>query len=316
MADTDVTEVAEKAPFDKKRIISIITSVVMYVFIAICVFAVFVVIFSRRGDDGAVDLFGHQMRLVISNSMEKCDQTDVSGYEIKDIPLNSMVLIELVPEDPRDAKAWYDSLEEGDVLTFKYLYSRQMTITHRLDKKEPKDGGYILHLIGDNKNSDQKLLEQKIDTTDDRSTAIDYVIGKVVAVNYPLGIFITLLKQPIGMLLTVILPCVIIIVLEVMRILGVVNEDKQKKIDEQKRQQDDRIADLERMIAELQRAKGTEPPTPSADAVEPPTQDVAASEPNGQAGEKNASPRSLESAQPKENESLNESDDGLAHSEN
>lgn len=316
MADTDVTEVAEKAPFDKKRIISIITSVVMYVFIAICVFAVFVVIFSRRGDDGAVDLFGHQMRLVISNSMEKCDQTDVSGYEIKDIPLNSMVLIELVPEDPRDAKAWYDSLEEGDVLTFKYLYSRQMTITHRLGKKEPKDGGYILHLIGDNKNSDQKLLEQKIDTTDDRSTAIDYVIGKVVAVNYPLGVFITLLKQPIGMLLTVILPCVIIIVMEVMRILGVVNEDKQKKIDEQKRQQDDRIADLERMIAELQRAKGTEPPTPSADAVEPPTQDVAASEPNGQAGEKNSSPRSLESAQPKENESLNESDDGLAHSEN
>ena len=53
--------------------------------------------------------------------MEKSETSkDVSMYEIQDIRVKSMIFIEVVPTDPDKAKDWYEDLEEGDVLTFKY----------------------------------------------------------------------------------------------------------------------------------------------------------------------------------------------------
>ena len=68
--------------------------------------------------DGAVNFFGYEMRTVLSDSMEKCDETDVSGFEIKDIPVKSLVFTETVPTGEA-AEEWYANLKVGDVLTFK-----------------------------------------------------------------------------------------------------------------------------------------------------------------------------------------------------
>ena len=95
-------------------------NILLYLFIAICLLGVILAITSKKDDDGTATIFGKQLRFVLSPSMEKCDATDVSGFEIKDIPTKSVVFIDTVPEDEAKAAAWYADLKVGDVLTFKY----------------------------------------------------------------------------------------------------------------------------------------------------------------------------------------------------
>lgn len=234
-----------------KKVLGIVADVIMYIFLALCIFAVFITITSKKDSDGTATIFGYQVRFVQSSSMEKCEFTDVSQFEIKDIPVKSAVFIKTVPEDEKDAEQWYSSLKVGDVLTFKYVYTKQETITHRLvNIQEKETGGYILSLEGDNKNSETGALSQTIDTSDVNST--NYVIGKVTAVSYPIGAVIYALKQPVGLVLIIILPCLIIIVLEVIRIINVVGEDKKKKAKAEKEQQQKEIEDLKRQLSAMQ----------------------------------------------------------------
>ena len=62
-----------------------------------------IIIFGQKDIDGTTEVFGHQLRVVTSDSMDKCDATDVSMYDIKSIPIKSMVFVELVPEDEQEA---------------------------------------------------------------------------------------------------------------------------------------------------------------------------------------------------------------------
>lgn len=64
---------------------------------------------AKQTSDGAIKLFGYEMRLVVSNSMEKSETTDVREYAIQDIPIHSLIFIETVPEGKE--KAWYDALK-------------------------------------------------------------------------------------------------------------------------------------------------------------------------------------------------------------
>ncbi|MBO5481126.1 MAG: hypothetical protein J6A63_08060 [Clostridia bacterium] len=244
------TKLDDKKTFNWKKIGKIAIDVIIYVFIAICMFGVIVTI-SSANSDGAANIFGHQMRLVQSPSMEKSEFTDTSAYDIKDIPTLSVVFIQTVPENETERTKWYDSLKEGDVLTFKFTYTKQETITHRLTKKTPIEGGWLLELEGDNKTSQDGALTQIINTTLKNST--NYVIGKVVGVNYPMGLFIYALKQPVGLIFIVIVPCLVIIAFEVFKILSVLNEDKKAKALIAQQQQQEEIDKQQSEIEELKR---------------------------------------------------------------
>ena len=149
-----------------KKIGKVALDVLLYIFLAICIFCVILTVFSRRDADGAVEIFGYQMRVVTSESMAKCELTDVSAYEIKDIPLRSMVFVQVMPEDDAEAEQWYRDLKVGDVLTFRYVYTTQVTITHRVTAiTEKETGGFIIELAGDNKNDENGQLYQSIDTS-------------------------------------------------------------------------------------------------------------------------------------------------------
>ncbi|MBQ8716769.1 MAG: hypothetical protein IJY43_02845 [Clostridia bacterium] len=239
-----------------KKAGKITVDVITYLFIVLCVLAVVLVITSKRDPDGTSTIFGKQMRYVQSPSMEKCDATDVSAFEIKDIPMRSMVFIETVPDDPAKAAEWYASLKVGDVLTFKYVYVRQETITHRITAIEPKEtGGYIISLEGDNKGSDDGVLTQKIDTSIENSP--NYIIGKVTGQNYPLGLLINALKSPAGIVCIIILPALAIIVLEVIKIVNVFGAERKKKDEEVKAQQQSELEELRARLAQLE-AKNNE----------------------------------------------------------
>ena len=240
----------EKGKNKLKTTTSLILNVILYIFLAICVISVTVTLISKREDDGA-EMFGYQMRVVTSSSMEKSELTDVSGYEIGSIPLNSMVFIQSVPEDPAKANEWYSKIKIGDVLTFKYLYSSQVTITHRVvDKEEKPDGGYIFYLEGDNKVEGQTLMTQVIDTTDAMSP--NFIVGKVIAKSFLFGLLISFMQKPVGIVLVVIVPCFIIIMMEIFKIIGVVNDDKKKKAQEETKKKNEEIEELRRRLAALE----------------------------------------------------------------
>ncbi|MBQ9132347.1 MAG: hypothetical protein IJX62_07755 [Clostridia bacterium] len=234
-----------------KKIWNVISTMVLYLFLAICLVALVITILARKDQTGAAEIFGYRMLVVASDSMAECEQTDVSGYEIKSIPIRSMVFVQSVPKDPAAAEKWYGNLEVGDVLTFRYVYATQVTITHRITSITPKDGGYVIHLAGDNKNANSDQLTQVIDTTD--SDGLNYVLGKVVGQSYPLGFVVSLLQEPVGLVLIVIVPCCIVITLEIFRIVNVVGADKRRRMQEEQQQKDDEIEELKRRLAALEK---------------------------------------------------------------
>ena len=250
-----------------RKIGKIALNVLLYIFLALCLFAVFVTVTAKKDADGATEIFGYQMRIVTSDSMAKSEFTDVSDYKIKDIPVRSMLFIKLVPDDPEEKDAFYRSLKVGDVLTFRYVYTTQVTITHRITAiTEKETGGFIIELAGDNKSSKDGTLTQVIDTSIPNST--NYVIGKVTGQARGLGTLISFLKQPIGIILLIILPCAIIIFIEVLKVLRMLSADKKQREQEEKDKKDSELEELRRRISEMERAqaassKTSDPPPDS-----------------------------------------------------
>lgn len=233
-----------------RKIIGIVLNVILYVFFALCVVMLVITLLGKKDAEGAVSFFGHQMRIVVSPSMEKCDQTDVSGYKIKDIPVRSMVFIEEVPENAEEKAAWYGELKTGDVLTFKYVYTRQEVITHRITSIEQKaSGGYVIKLAGDNKNDESGVLTQTIHTDDEYS--FNYVIGKVTYTSHFIGLVMYILRQPVGLVCVIIIPCAIMIIWQAMRIVFAVSAERKEKAEAQSKQQSDEIAELKKQLAML-----------------------------------------------------------------
>ena len=241
----------EKRQFLKKTA-SVIANILLYAFIAICILGVVITFASRKDDDGTATVFGMQMRYVLSPSMEKSEFTNTDAFEIKDIPTKSMVFIRVMPTEPTEARDWYASLKVGDVLTFKYVYVKQETITHRIISIEEKEdkSGFVIKLQGDNKNSEMGALTQTIDTSLENSP--NYIIGKVVGHSVVLGFVSGILRTSLGLILAVILPCLIILIFEVCRIVSVLTMDKRVKAEKEKEEKQKELDDLRRRLAELE----------------------------------------------------------------
>lgn len=237
-----------------KKVLKITGNVLVYLLMAIAMFVLVISITSKKDSDGTATVFGYQLRFVQSDSMEECELTDVSNFEIKSIRVKSCVFVDVAPESEEEKAEWYKSLKVGDVLTFKYVYSRQETITHRIVNIEEKiTGGYIITLEGDNKNAETDLMQQTIDTS--LTDSPNYIIGKVTGQSYVLGLLVYAFKTPVGIVCLIIIPCLIIIAFEVMRLVKVFGKDKKEKLQAEKKKQDDEIEELKRQLAELQNMK-------------------------------------------------------------
>ncbi len=237
------------------KVCKIAGNVLLYVVLAIALVAVVLSATMKKDVDGATTAFGKQIRIVRSDSMEKCQQTDVSDYKIKHLPIKTLLVIDVVPTDKKEADEWYKALKVGDVLTFRYTYTEQVTITHRVINITEKEGGYIIDLAGDNKASEETLT-QTIDTSETES--YNYVIGKVVFASYPLGWLVYALKTPAVITFAIIIPCVIIIIFELIKIINVLNEGKREKMKEESQRQEAEIDELKRRLAMLENTENKE----------------------------------------------------------
>lgn len=226
-----------------KKVLKVVGNIITYFFFILCIVLLVILIVAKKDSDNAVNIFNHQLRIVVSDSMAKNAQTDVSQYKIKDLKIKTMILIENVPTDIDERRIWYSNLKVGDVLTFKYVYIRQETITHRISNIVEKGDGYIITLEGDNKADNAQNIKQVIDTTDTNSP--NYIIGKVVYQNYLIGLMLYTIKQPIGITLIIIVPCAIIILLQIIKIINALNSQKKHK-------QDNEIAKLKAQIQLLE----------------------------------------------------------------
>lgn len=260
--------------FKVKKAFSITLNVILYIFLA---FSVFMLIFSlaSRGADGAVNLFGYEARMVVSSSMEKSENSvDVSGYEIQDLKVRTMVFIDKVPQDAEEARQWYSELKVGDVLTFKYVMgSSQEVITHRIIDIAPTKTGYIIKLQGDNRSEGSTVSTQTIYTSSEdypnQNAMYNFVLGKVVGNSNLLGFFVYSVRQPLGISFIIIIPCAIIIIWQIVRIFSVFSEDRKKKAEakikdaEQKAEKEAKeresqaqeLEELKRRLAELENKK-------------------------------------------------------------
>ena len=238
-----------------KKTGSIVINVLLYIFIAICIVVLIATVLAKNNSDGAVEIFGYQMRIVTSNSMSECEYTDVSGYEIGDIPLRSMVFIKTAPDDEAELDEWYRALKVGDVLTFRYVYTTRVTITHRITSITERDtGGFIIELAGDNKSSEFGQMSQVIDTSVPNNT--NYVIGKVTGQAYLFGVIMSFLMSPLGIILAIMVPCFVIILLEILKIVRAFTGEKRKLEQKEKEEQENEIEELRRRLAEYEKEEG------------------------------------------------------------
>ena len=236
-----------------KKILMVTASVLTYVFLALCLFVLAIAISSKKDADGAATVFGKQLRFIRSDSMAKSEYTDVSGYKIKDLPKKTLIVVETVPENEEKREKWFSELKVGDVLTFRYVFVSQETVTHRITSIEAKEtGGYIIELKGDNAASENSAGTQRIDTS--ASESPNYVIGKVTGESKILGVLVYALKTPVGIVCIIILPSLIIIGWEVVKIIGVLQEGKRKKAKEESEKQQSEIEALKRQLEALQNA--------------------------------------------------------------
>ena len=258
MKETATETPANKKPSGIRKALRIILDVITGLFVVCAIFTLAISVVSKKDSDGTATIFGTQLRFVQSDSMAKCDQTDVSEYKIKSIPVKSCVFVEVMPEDETKKEEWLSDIEIGDVLTFKYVItSKQETITHRVVSIVDKDtGGYIITLEGDNKASDTGVLQQVIDTS--KTDSPNYIIGKVVGQSYVLGVIIYAFKTPLGIALICIVPCLIIIIFNVGRIIKVCSKDKKEKALVAAKSKDDQIEQLKKELESLKKNETSE----------------------------------------------------------
>ena len=242
-----------------KKILRIAGDVLLGIVIVLAAFVLFVTITAKRDSNNTPTVFGYQFLFVQSPSMEKCDVVDVSGYKIKSIPTGSCVFVSTVPEDEAELKEWYKTVEVGDVLTFQYVDSGEIkakSITHRVIKIEPKGEGFLIYLQGDNRYTPDGVSTQVIDTTVDRGTTLSYIVGRVTGQSRLLGALVSAFSKPAGIILLVIVPCMIIIAFQVMRIIKVVGEEKKEKASADELKHQNEIAELKRQIEMLRQSAG------------------------------------------------------------
>lgn len=252
-----------------KKVANIVLDVVVVIVLLLALFTMIVTVNAKKSKDGTATIFGYQLRFVQSGSMEKCAYTDVSKYKVKSIKVKSCVFIKTAPTDVEKIKEWYKTLKVGDVLTFQYnkndgsaapedYEGDSMVITHRVIKIEKKENGngYIITLKGDNKSGkDSEPAEQVIDTEYDTPAETTYIIGKVTGQSYLLGLCVYVLKKPVGIVCVVIVPCLLMIVIQIFRIANVLGEDKKNKRKEEQAHKDDEIEELKRQLAAFQNNK-------------------------------------------------------------
>ena len=159
----------------------------------------------------SVNFSDTELKIVVSGSMDG----EPRDYEISTIPVSSLIFIHKV-SDQSD----YASYRIGDVLTFNYIHpvsKENMVVTHRIIDIKENSGVYTYTLKGDSIADDPTNGSVQIVTSDSGD-----IIGKTVGVSHWLGLLTVFLSTWTGKACLIVVPCVILIVMEISNIIRAV----------------------------------------------------------------------------------------------
>lgn len=225
-----------------KKVLNIIYYIFFVFFLLLAVLSV-----SSRITKGKIG--NTQFLVVASSSMDGEKQDD---YSIKTIPVKSLIAIDLVKEGKEED--FYSQLKKGDVLTFNYVPLNNVTITHRIISDPVKDssGVYKFILRGD-------AVEESETQTVYSDGRTGEILGKVTYVSLPLGQIYYFISSKLGTMLLVVLPCSLIAIIEVCKIIRLVTDDRNKKKEAkqqaEKDAKDKEIEELKRQLMEANKNK-------------------------------------------------------------
>lgn len=171
-----------------KKVILGIVNVVSAAAIVIALFVLCTVVMTRSGE--APNILGHYVFRVMTGSMEPKIREDAL------IIARKTDLSEIKPED---IISYYstDPLLNGSVNT------------HRVISVEQQGDSYVFNTKGD------------ANAMPDRYPALgENVLGKVIFVSYPLGVFVNFLSSPVAFVLLILIPIFIIFVSNLVRTVG------------------------------------------------------------------------------------------------
>lgn len=267
----DEDKTIQRKPSKAKKVWNIIS----WVFIGcLAVFDVFLMVMRVKmpSSSSGFSLFGHQTRIVLTNSMEGDDEFYKSHpeYEIQKIPMHSAVRIEETPKDLEKQRTFFHELKEGDVITFYWSVSAQasvytsdgdvITITHRIQSVTGSGDNLSYVCQGDNRvNASGNIV-----TVTTQTVPAMMVVGKVTSVSVPYGWFLTnIVQNKYVMECFIVVPCAAVVIYEVFNIVRMVNKDKKEKAEAEKiansaeiKAKDQELEALRKKVASLEQEKG------------------------------------------------------------
>lgn len=182
-----------------KRVLKILSPILTVLLIVMVLFAAFLGFSARNSPDGISTVAGHKLLNVLSGSMEPAIMTG-----------DVIIIEELAPDYV---------IREGDVITYRAADSPDMLITHRVMGAILIDDEVAAYVTkGDNNDSE-----------DLGTVTRDRIIG-VYKWRLPLlGYFASFVRQPLGTVLLVIIPGLMIIGSEFVKIWRLLGEMEAKR---------------------------------------------------------------------------------------
>lgn len=239
-------------------------NIVLYVFLGLLLvfdgFALYSKI-SMKGANGTMSFFGHETRIVLTGSMVGTDEFYASHpeYEIKRIEIHDAVFVKTAPAaDASQSKIdeFYKDITVGDILTFIDQTHNSLVVSHRIIDVQkltnPVTHGtvYYYTLLGDNPKAQD-------DEPQHVSSDSGLILGQVTGSSKFLGRFLyAFVGNKLVVILTVIVPCGVFAIYEIVKIIIVVNKTRaEKALADNQKAMSEKDDELERLRNELEEMK-------------------------------------------------------------
>lgn len=172
---------------------------VSLVLIAILALTAFMAFTARRSPDGISTAGGYKILNVISGSMEPAIRT------------GDVILVRPLTQE--------DQIQEGDVITFRTQEDASMLITHR-----------VVGVVSVNDEATAYITKGDAnDSPDDTPVTRQQVLGRYAHRIPLLGYLGSFVRKPIGAVLLIILPGLILIAGEVRKMVRIIQEEEAAK---------------------------------------------------------------------------------------
>lgn len=141
-------------------------------------------------------------------------QSNKTNYEIDTINVSDVIVVKRNIDDD-----YYNNLEIGDVISFEMAIGEfsGLVITHRITLIEEINDVYYITTKGDNSSSVEVL-----------DSSVDKIYGTVVLASTNLGIIYNFCTNIFVLCSLIVLPCVILIVIEMKKIKKIIKTERIK----------------------------------------------------------------------------------------